>query len=62
MPQMRHGGGAPQGRKGASRRKARKKAKEMTMIHSKDAQRLDGRFVRLTMTDGSVFEDRKSVV
>lgn len=26
------------------------------MIHSKDAQRLDGRFVRLTMTDGSVFE------
>lgn len=26
------------------------------MIRSKDAQRLDGRFVRLTMTDGSVFE------
>ena len=26
------------------------------MIHSKDAQKLDGRFVRLTMTDGSVFE------
>ena len=26
------------------------------MIRSKDPQRLDGRFVRLTMTDGSVFE------